>query len=139
MLIINFGSGRSRTFVIQSGDGLKSMTVYVSVSDNSSQLEDNHRSCNEWSLLLSTCASTDWDKDTKSCSWRVCLSERSRRAKDNYIQFGIMHLLFLQIHGSLCGVNVSRSKSRQMGRDSNRVPLPGPVYWLLALPWLDRY
>lgn len=64
MLIINFGSGRSRTFVIQSGDGLKSMTVYVSVSDNSSQLEDNHRSYNEWSLRLSICASTDWDKDT---------------------------------------------------------------------------
>lgn len=47
MLIIKFGSGRSRAFVIQSDHVLKlicinpkSMTVSVSVSDNSSHLED---------------------------------------------------------------------------------------------------
>lgn len=90
-----------------------------------------YRSCNGWSLL-SNCTSTDWDEDAWSRSWRVCLCERSRRAKDNYIQFGNMYLLFIWILGSLCSVNASRSMSRPMGRDRNLGPLPGPVYWLLV-------
>lgn len=64
---INFGSGRWKTFVIPSDDGLKFMCINfktriskISVYRSATTL-DTYRSC--MSGLLSNCMSTDWDKD----------------------------------------------------------------------------
>lgn len=71
-------------------------------------------------VCCQTVRSTDWGKDAQSC---LCPREAAEQRTATY-----------RIYGSICSVNnVSRS------RDRNLVPLPGPVYWLLALTSLDGY
>lgn len=111
---------------------LKSMTVSVSVSDNSSHLEDGQLTAPVMSGVCCQTVRRQTGTKTPGHALGACLCERSRRAKGNYIQFGNMYLLFIWILGSLCSVNASRSMSRPMGRDRNLGPLPGPVYWLLV-------
>lgn len=94
MLIINFGSRCSRTFVIRSVDRPKLIFV------NFTSMTVPHRSATtlrRWRtatapVMGGVCCQTvrrqtGAKTPRRSCSWRVCLSEWSRRTKDSYIQF----------------------------------------------------